>query len=323
MADHAADGDIFIYRGMRAPQHIINAIVDKSVEVIEDDAFAGCVNLVNVETHDGITKVGCWSFYRCKSLRRINLKSVVEIGDAAFHGCENLEEVEFGDKLARISNEAFSDCTSLRRLKLPSIITIGTDAFFNCRALTDIELLSERLVNIGECAFFSCERLQSIAIPLKRDLFSFDYRYRRCTQFDNCFQLATVDLVGVRGIRKTVASLHMECWRIDMIAEIDRINQVLPTTPANEKTAAIKQWMDSVMDKMDHYKAEHHRYVKEALTLLELSLWKAKLGEKEENHAECKTKKAKIDVVSARKERRITSGADIVIKNVLPFLQLG
>ena len=33
-------------------------------------------------------------------------------------------------------------------------------------------------------------------------------------------------------------------------------------------------------------------------------------------------KKAKIDTESVRKERRITSGADIIIKNVLPFLQL-
>ena len=114
----------------------------------------------------------------------------------------------------------------------------------------------------------------------------------------------------------------MDCWRAEVIEEINRINQVLPNTPGNEKTAAIKQWMDSVMDKMDHYKAEHHRYVKEAVTLLELALWKAKLGEKEENCAEGRAKKAKIDAESARREKRITCGADMVIKNVLPFLRL-
>ena len=72
---------------------------------------------------------------------------------------------------------------------------------------------------------------------------------------------------------------------------------------------------------MDQYKAEHHRYVKEALTLLELTLWKAKLDEKEEN-AEGKTKKVKLDSESVRKDKRITCGADMVIKNVLPFLKL-
>ena len=103
-----------------------------------------------------------------------------------------------------------------------------------------------------------------------------------------------------------------------MIAEIIRINQVLPNTPRREKTAVIKRWMDSVIDKMDHYKAEHCRYVKEGITLLELAVWKAKLDENDER----KTKKVKLDVESARKERRITCGADTVIKNVLPFLQL-
>ena len=107
-----------------------------------------------------------------------------------------------------------------------------------------------------------------------------------------------------------------------MIAEINRINQVLPNRPDNQKTEEIQQWMESVIDKMDHYKAEHNRYVKEGITLLDLALWKAKLGEKEDRSVEGRTKKAKVDTESARKERRVTCGADIVIKNVLPFLQL-
>ena len=107
-----------------------------------------------------------------------------------------------------------------------------------------------------------------------------------------------------------------------MIAEINRINQVLPITSRIEKTDAIRQWMESLVDKMDHYKAEHYRYVKEGITLLELALWKAKLGEKEDICEEGKTKKAKVDAQSARKGKRITCGADTVIKNVLPFLKL-
>ena len=83
MVDHAEDGfdgDIFIYRGGRAPQHITHARIDKSVGEIEDDAFRFCENLLMVETHDGIRKVGKYAFRECISLRRINLKSVVEIG---------------------------------------------------------------------------------------------------------------------------------------------------------------------------------------------------------------------------------------------------
>ena len=107
-----------------------------------------------------------------------------------------------------------------------------------------------------------------------------------------------------------------------MTESINRIDQVLPTTPANEKTEEIRQWMESLLDKLDHYKAEHNRFVKEGTALLELALWKAKLGEKEDHVGEGRTKKAKIDTKDARNEKRITSGADIVIKNVLPFLKL-
>jgi hypothetical protein len=68
--------------------------------------------------------------------------------------------------------------------------------------------------------------------------------------------------------------------------------------------------------------------VKEATALLELALWKAKLVEandetKRDTHDEKAAKKPKMDVESARKELRVISGVDIIIKNVLPFLKLG
>ena len=324
MADHAEDdfdGDIFIYRGGRAPLHVTHVLIDESVDEIEDDAFKDCENLLQVETHNGLRKVGKYAFRRCRSLRLINLRSVIEIGESAFFGCKNLESVEFGDRLETIGKFAFDSCTSLTNLKLPSIITIGRFAFFGCNRLTGIEL-SERLESIEAKAFRYCERLQRIAIPLKRDLFEISDGSQRYNQFDCCEELATVDLVG--GVHKTVASLHMESWRTDMIAEINRINQVLPNTPEFGKTNVIRQWMETIIDKMDHYRAEHNRYVKEGLTLLELALWKAKLGEKEDtpNCEEGRTKKAKVDAESARLQRRVTCGADTVIKNVLPFLQL-
>ncbi len=320
MADHAEDdndGDIFVYRGGRAPQHVTHVIIDKSVDEIEERAFLLCKRLVKVETHDGIRKVGRYAFCRCKTLPQIDLKSVSEISSEAFQVCTNLADVQFGDELETIGEHAFSFCDSLEHLKLSSIVIIESDSFAFCPLLTDIEF-SERLETIGKGAFRGCKRLRRIAIPLKRDLFAFsDDVLQKYTQFDCCHQLAAVDLVG--GIHTTVASLHMESWRNDMIAEINRINQILPGTLSFEKTGVIAQWMETVIDKFSHYKTEHCRYVKEGVTLLELALWRAKLNENEDNCE--RTKKAKIDAESARKERRITCGADMVIKNVLPFLQ--
>ncbi|KAK1738543.1 leucine-rich repeat domain-containing protein [Skeletonema marinoi] len=319
MADHADGNDIFVYRGGRAPRHVTHVRIDKSVEVIEEHVFDGYEDLVQVETHDGIRKVEASAFYGCKLLRGINLKSAVEISDHAFYCCGNLESVEFGDKLETIGRSAFGLCSSLKRLILPSIITFEAGAFWGCSALTDVDI-SERLETIESNAFLGCECLQRIAIPLKRDLLVYNHLRRNYTQFDGCELLVKVDLVGETHT-KTVASLHMGSWSTEMQEEINRINQVLPTI-ADEKTDEIQQWMDSVLDKMDHYKAKHLRYVEEATTLLELSLWKAKLGAREDNYAEGRTKKAKVDVESARNGKRITCGADTVIKNVLPFLRL-
>ena len=150
----------------------------------------------------------------------------------------------------------------------------------------------------------------------------FDNRRRTHNQFGrNCEQLVTVDIVG--GIHKTVASLHMESWKTEMETEINRINQVLPNTPADEKNEEIRQWMENVAGKMDHYKAEHSRYVKEGITLLELAVWKANLEDKEADRLEREGGRlTRGSRKRARKEINVTSGADIIVKNVFPFLQL-
>jgi hypothetical protein len=114
----------------------------------------------------------------------------------------------------------------------------------------------------------------------------------------------------------------MEWWRDEVKKEINRINRVLPRT--GERGAAVDSWIVTVIRRIERYKTLHNTLLKEATTLLELALWKAKLdGDKsEDNPLKVKTKEVKIDIDCARQERRITCGASIIIKNVLPFLQL-
>jgi len=107
------------------------------------------------------------------------------------------------------------------------------------------------------------------------------------------------------------------------------INDILPTTPVEEKTDQIRQWMHLVTSALEDYKAKHHQVLKEVTTHLELFLWGMNLGE-DDGKGDCggddpvtpARKKCKIDVGSARRERRFTSGANVIIKNVLPFLKL-
>mmetsp|Transcript_21687 Transcript_21687/g.34017 ORF Transcript_21687/g.34017 Transcript_21687/m.34017 type:complete len:82 (+) Transcript_21687:1-246(+) len=79
--------------------------------------------------------------------------------------------------------------------------------------------------------------------------------------------------------------------------------------------------MESVIRRLNHYKTEHHQILKEATTLLELALWKANLDDNEGGEREG-VRTTRGSRKRARKEICVTSGASIVIKNVLPFLVL-
>ena len=245
-----------------------------------------------------------------------------EIGFEAFLSCSALSDLEFGDKLETIGQGAFQYCESLRSIKMPSVRTVQAWAFKLCVQLTDIEFGID-LERIGCHSFYSCRSLQRIAIPLKENLFTFDSAQRRYTQFENCKNLTTVDIVGAEEINNTVSSLLLERWKDEMNEVIGRINRELPGALADEKSNAIQQWIRSVINGVEHYKAEHNRLLKEHMTQLELAVWKAKLDERNENSTQkVQAKRAKIDEESAREEDRIVSGADIIIKNVLPFLKL-
>jgi hypothetical protein len=316
------DNDIFVYTGGQAPRDVRRARICESIDTVPRGAFQDCHQLIEVEGHKKLMKIEEGAFIRCRSLRRItNMGGVKEIEKDAFFGCHALSDLEF-DKLEIIGKGAFDSCKSLRSINLPCVKGIGNFAFHSCKALTDA-VFGKDLERIEEYAFLECTALRHIAIPLK------DGFIVENNAFFGCRNLSRLDTI--ESIHKTISSLHLESWRGEMMEEIDRINQTLLEIPltwetAHDKTPAIQRWIRSVLEKMEYYKVEHNMLVKEAMALLELALWKAKLIDdegkcnlKEEGK---KSKKAKIDKESARKEHRVTCGANIVIKNVLPFLAL-
>ena len=309
------DDDIFVYIGgeQQVPERVRRARIHKSVKIVRARAFYNRQNLIYVEFHDEIEIIEEEAFYNCQCLRGpIKLLGVRIIKEKAFYNCGCRTGVEFGDKLETIEELAFHFCASLENIKMTSVRTIGEGAFYYCWYLSDVEC-GEALRTLQGNAFYGCQKLKRIALPLKGDI------VEDCV-FDGCSKLERVDLVG--GIHKTVASLHMENWRNEMNIEINRINQVLPTIREG-KTAAIQLWMRTVSNRLDHYKGEHLNMLKEATTLLELVLWKANLdynkGDRTEREGVRLTRSRR---KRARKEISVTSGADVVIKNVLPFLAL-
>ena len=332
MADNQLNGGggdniIFVYTGgeQRVPRDVKRVRIAENVDTIQAGTFHECVQLIEVEGHEKLKKIKQSAFYDCPSLRSVTkMTGVIEIEQYAFSDCYALSELEF-DKLEVIGFGGFQYCSSLRSIDMPSIKILRRMAFKRCVALTDA-VFGEKLERIETYAFLDCTALRRIVIPLKDNLIiGVDLFNDGINQtFKRCENLVGVDALAGE-VHETISSLHLETWSNEMEEEIERINQILPNIPAIEKTSAIQQWITIVLSRMEHYKSEHQIILKEAMTLLELALWKAKLIN-EANEKKCSVdvvaKKVKIDTNSARNENRVICGASIVIKNVLPFLAL-
>eukprot|EP00984_Skeletonema_dohrnii_P016876 scaffold7561_cov227-Skeletonema_dohrnii-CCMP3373.AAC.9 len=288
-----ADGYYIYYNGTGAvPPGVTRVRIDESVTVIRAQAFYGNRNIEEVDFHIGVKSVGGWAFADCLYLRRVIMRGVKVIEGWAFMGCKALVIVEC-DKLERIVEGAFGCCKSLESINLQSAKIIERYAFDGCEALAKIKF-SDKLESIRVGAFADCTSLERITIPLKDDMITEDHT------FQGCENLKHVDLVEGE-LHETIAALLLEEWRNDMNEEINSINQILPTAPAGNlvhagnvyrrdaggKARAIRMWIRSVLDKIIQYKAQHQHILEEAAATLKLTL-----------------------------------PQDIVIKNVLPFLEL-
>lgn len=303
----------------------------RGVKFIDEEAFGRCTSLLYVELGDELDVIGRAAFMGCRALKRVRIpSSVLTISASAFSLCTGLMDVDFPDcnnvggggdlGLEIIESSLFSSCTSLRRIVLTSssLLHIRDYAFCNCIGITEL-LLPDGLESIGVRSFFRCRSVRRIAMPLIDNI--------PFNAFDSCDSLTRIDLTGM--IHTTVSRLHLQSWRDQMHSDIISINDILPTTPVAEKTDQIRQWMQSVISALEDYKAKHQQVLMEVTTHLELFLWGMNLGEVV-GKGDCEggdpvtpaRKKSKIDVGSARKERRFTSGANVIIKNVLPFLKL-
>jgi hypothetical protein len=306
-----ANDDIFVYtgaRGEQVPENITRVRVDKSVKIIPDRAFSGREDLEEVHLHEGIKEIRYGAFYGCKRLRRINFPANLSvIGWLAFAFCHDLADLEFPERLQMIGEEAFRACNSLTIVKLPeNLDVLGKQAFLGCICLKEVEIPSGRKrIGIGYGAFGSCTNLKRIATPLNVQLLSTNHQI-----FDGCVLLNSINITG--GVHEVISALALEKWRNEINAEIRRINSILPNIIRGPKTMRMHEWMESVHFKIERYKLEHNKLMKEATSLLELALWKAKL--EEDGFA---TKKRKRRALS-----RVNCGAAVVIENVCSYLRI-
>jgi hypothetical protein len=114
------------------------------------------------------------------------------------------------------------------------------------------------------------------------------------------------------GMSSHVEALAFKVWR-DCIANMIHTANF----KYNMDNTVILRW---IRTRIAHFEDELPK-LKETASILEFALWKLRMNEKhpQEEASQCQ-KKIKTDESSIRRQCRITSGADVVIRHVLPYL---
>lgn len=144
--------------------------------------------ITTVKINEGVTNIGSFAFYNCKSLKKITLPTTLKsIGDSAFKNCTSLKTITLSNNIKTIGDNAFNSCTNLRTLVIPdNVREISFAAFENCQRLQTITL-SNRLTTISSRMFNGCKQLKSITIPNRVT------SIETCA-FNECYNLKTVKL---------------------------------------------------------------------------------------------------------------------------------
>ncbi len=103
---------------------------------------------------EGVTRIGNFTFYKCKAKTVEIGKDVKSVGQYAFSDMTSTKMLVFaeGGTLSEIESSAFADNNALQSAVLPpSLRILGASAFFNCTALKSLTL-NEGLEEIGSTA---------------------------------------------------------------------------------------------------------------------------------------------------------------------------
>ncbi len=169
-----------------------------NVTEIGNFAFAGCVNLVNIEIPKDCKRVGYAPFVNCKKIGSISVHDdnnnfVAENNNRILYkkasdGSNDHKELvcvpgyytgtlTIDTDTEKISDYAFVNCTGIvNKVVIPKkVTTIGDKAFYGCTNITQIttgirpgtmgETEAPELKKIGSQAFYGCTRIRRLYLP--------------------------------------------------------------------------------------------------------------------------------------------------------------
>ncbi|MDE6556330.1 MAG: leucine-rich repeat domain-containing protein [Duncaniella sp.] len=178
-------------------------VMGDSVKEIGDGAFAGCLQLSEVEFPETIERIGRDAFAH-SGLETIDLSStaITGLSDEAFAGCGNLCEVRLPAGLVQMGEKVFFGDTSLVVVEMPALASVPALAFACASRLTDLSApLGEGLGEIGDFAFAGLRDVKVLQMPSSLS-------YIGVGAFERTMSLDTIECRSLEA----VPSLGSEVW---------------------------------------------------------------------------------------------------------------
>lgn len=150
------------------PSQVLTATIGDCVEVVGENAFQDCYNLIDVYIPENITEICNYSFLDCRALTGLTLHDGIEsIGGRAFEGCKSIQTLKLPANLTYLGGWAFQDCSGLTDVEISSGLTsILALTFGGCDALTSVTFAdNSQLTSIEQDVFVRCRSLSSITVP--------------------------------------------------------------------------------------------------------------------------------------------------------------
>ncbi|MCI8610248.1 MAG: leucine-rich repeat protein [Firmicutes bacterium] len=204
------------YRLLDVPMDITELNIPSYVKYIYDGAVKERTELVSVTGGTKVQVIGEEAFAGCTSLSSINLSSTItEIGDRAFQGCKSLVSASTSpvyqylwlqNNVSKIGTGAFQDCTSLTMVYwYAETDTIPDSCFEGCTSLASWNWRDgaiRKIGWIGDRAFYGCSKVGNVLPNYMNPAYYVDFvgigveTFYGCTSMNEVYLSSTVTTIG-------------------------------------------------------------------------------------------------------------------------------
>ena len=160
---------------------ITSVSFNSNCSYVGENAFNGCVSLVEINRDNKITEIKSGAFAKT-SIGSAVFNDLTTLHDGAFADCTNLSYV-YMPHCSDIQSGAFMNCEKLRDIKLENCTTIGENAFYGCSSIEEVTL--NKCSSIGKSAFMNCTNLKRVYITTANCSLSSNVFYISNGQNDN------------------------------------------------------------------------------------------------------------------------------------------